>query len=417
MVRYEILCQSCGATLDRRADLRACPRCGGDIEFRYDLTTARLDAPYPGMWRFIDLLPVADPDQIVTLHEGNTPLLPARLGDALGCRLWWKIEGMNPTGSQKDRGLAVAIARGKALGFPAAVIFSTGSAGLASAAYAARAGMRHAVLVGRDSPLERVLPMAALGSTIFEVDGTTEEAIDLLGHIRAELGAYETTTYRRANPSQSEGVKTLGYEIVLHLRQWGEAPDWVVIPIGGGGTLGSVWRALRDLQAMGQIDRLPKLLGIQPADYNALVIAEERGLSTEAELKAIPFGDVPPTILVKLAHIFPHDGVEALEAVRASGGAVVGVTDAEALAAQQTIGAAEGIYAEPSSTVVLPAIQRLVAAGRIRPGDRVVAVLTGAGHRETHVLARHRDLQIERITPRTGLDRMAAFMSGRPVGR
>ena len=255
--------------------------------------------------------------------------------------------------------------------------------------------------------------MAVLGSTIFEVDGTIEDTLALLAQACAQLGAYETTTYRGANPYQSEGAKTLGYEIV---QQFGGVPDWIVIPVGGGGTLGSVWRAMLDLKSVGAIDRLPRIAGVQPADYNALEIAEQRGLATADELRAIPFGDVPPTILVKLAHTYPHDGLEAIEAIRASGGAVVVATDEESLTAQRRLGATEGIYAEPSSTVTLTAIERLRESKRIKRNESVVGVLTGSGHRETHVLAARGQLEMVRITPRNGLDRLAAFISAQQPG-
>lgn len=388
--------------------LRRCSACGGDIEFIYNLDEVRLDRELPGIWRFIDLLPVEPEVEVVTLGEGWTPLLPARLGSALGVRLHWKWEGANPTGSQKDRGLAVAVAKGKALGFTAAIIASTGSAGLSSAAYAARAGMRHAVLVSRDAPAARVFPMAALGSSVFEVDGTIEDTLELLALATSRLGAYETTTYRRANPYQSEGAKTLGYEIVL---QHGSVPDWVVVPVGGGGTLASVWRAFQDLHRLGVIDRFPKLAGVQPAAYNALQIAEQQGLTTDEELRAIPFPATPPTLLVKLQHTYPYDGAEALAAIRASGGAVHAVTDEEAVEAVLRIGARDGIYAEPSSAVVLPAIEWLLKEGRMQPGESVVAVLTGSGHRETHALIGRYALQVERITRDNGLDRLAAFVT------
>lgn len=407
MGSYQVVCRNCGIRIPADVYQRACQACGGDLEFRYDLTGARLDAPLPGIWRFIDFLPVERESAIVSLDEGGTALLPARLGASLECDLWWKVEGTNPTGAQKDRGLAVAITKGREFGFTGAIIGSTGSAGLSSAAYAARAGMRHAVLVSRNTPPERVIPMAMLGSTIFEVDGTIEDTLGLLALACDKLGAYETTTYRSANPYQSEGAKTLGYEIFL---QFGGVPDWIVIPIGGGGTLGSVWRAFLDLKAAGAIDRLPRIAGVQPADYNALEIAQQRGLSTADELLAIPFEDVPPTILVKLAHTYPHDGLEALNAIRASNGAVMVATDEEAIAGQRRIGAVEGIYAEPSSTVVLTAIERLRASGDIARDHSVVAVLTGSGHRETHLLAKRGELDMVRITPRDGLDRLAEFI-------
>jgi threonine synthase len=412
MGHYEITCRGCGRSISSGTHCRSCPDCGGEIEFHYELAHVRLDRPLPGIWRFIDLLPLSDPSEIVSLGEGNTPLLPARLSTDVGCELSWKWEGVNPTGAQKDRGLAVAIAKGRSFGFASAIIASTGSAGLSSAAYAARAGLRHAVLVSRNAPPERVIPMAILGSTIFEVDGTIEDTLELLAQATSQLGAYETTTYKRANPYQSEGAKTLAYEIFL---QHGSVPDWIVVPVGGGGTLASIWRGFRDLRDLGLIDRMPRIAGVQPADFNALQIAESNGLASDADLRGLVWGDVPPTVLVKLAHTYPYDGEEALAAIRESGGAVCVATDEEAIAAQRRLGSAEGLYAEPSSTVSLVAVEHLVREGRIEPNERVVAVLTGSGYRETHVFARRNELTVERITAENGMDRLSAFLGERRV--
>jgi threonine synthase len=413
MGSYEVSCSQCGRALPAEVYYRTCPTCGGNLAFRYDLRNVSLDHDLPGIWRFIDLLPIDDPNQIVSLGEGNTPLIPTNLSDPLGIRAFWKWEGANPTGAQKDRGLAVAIAKGRAFGFDAAIIASTGSAGLSSAAYAARAGMKHAVLVSRGAPLARVVPMMVLGSAVFEVEGTIEDTLELLAAASNDLGAYETTTYRKANPYQSEGAKTLGYEIFLQL---GGVPDWIVVPVGGGGTLGSIWRAFGDLRDLGLIDRMPRLAGVQPAAYNALQIAEENGLSTDAELRALSWSETPPTVLVKLQHTYPYDGEEALAAIRASGGRVCVATDEEAFAAQRQLGAADGLYAEPSSTVTLTAIEQLVAAGTIAPGETVVGILTGSGHRETHVLVERGDVSLEVITPANGEERLAHFLrEGQPV--
>jgi threonine synthase len=410
MGRYDLSCTRCGQRIPPDVFHQVCPSCGAELAFHYDLRGVRLDRDLPGIWRFIDLLPIEDPAQIVSLQEGNTPLIAANFSDALGIRAFWKWEGTNPTGAQKDRGLAVAIAKGREFGFETAIIASTGSAGLSSAAYAARAGMTHAVLVSRNAPLARVMPMAALGSAVFEVDGTIEDTLELLAAACNILRAYETTTYRKANPYQSEGAKTLGYEIFL---QHGSVPDWIVVPVGGGGTLGSIWRAFGDLRALGVIDRMPHLAGVQPADYNALEIAERVGLSTDAELRQLSWSDTPPTVLVKLQHTYPYDGEEALAAIRKSGGQVCVATDEEAFAAQRRIGTTDGLYAEPSSTVVLTAIEQLVAAGRIEPGQSVVGVLTGSGHRETHVLVEREDVPIEVITKANGEERLARFLGER----
>jgi threonine synthase len=404
MGSYRIMCSQCGEVVPRDQYHRVCPRCGGDIEFHYDYANARLDRDLPGIWRFADLLPIDDPASIITLGEGQTPLLPAKLASEVGCQLKWKLENMNPTGAQKDRGLAVAITKAREFGFTSAIIASTGSAGLSSAAYAARAGIRHTVLVSRGTPTERIISMAVLGSTIVEVAGNIEDTLELLAAARDRYGVYETTTYRRANPYQSEGAKTLGYELFL---QHGAVPDWIVVPGGGGGTLSAIWHAFRELREMGLSDRMPKLAGVQPADYNALEIAEQQGLSTDQDLRDIQFGDVRPTILVKLQHTYPYDGAEALAAIRDTAGAIAVATDDEALAAQRQIGAAEGIYVEPSAAVSLVAIEKLTRAGHIQPEDTVVGILTGSGHRETHVLADNGALRVEHITLARGLERLA----------
>jgi threonine synthase len=190
-------------------------------------------------------------------------------------------------------------------------------------------------------------------------------------------------------------------------------PDWIVVPVGGGGTLGSIWRAFQDLRALELIDRMPRIVGVQPADYNALQIAEQTGLSTDAELRQLAWSDTPPTVLVKLQHTYPYDGEEALTAIRESGGSVSVATDEEAFAAQRLIGATDGIYAEPSSTVVLTAIEELVADGRIEPGHSVVGVLTGSGHRETHVLIERGEAAVEVITTADGEAHLARFLGDR----
>ena len=187
-----------------------------------------------------------------------------------------------------------------------------------------------------------------------------------------------------------------------------------MVPVGGGGTLGSVWRAFRrSARTSGLIDRMPRT-GRRPTGRLQRLRDRRARRSRDRSRPArhLASRDVPPTILVKLAHTFPYDGEEALAAIRESGGAVVTATDEEALAALREIGADEGIYVEPSAAVALVGARKLVAAGRIGPEETVVAVLTGSGHRETHLLAARGELRMERVTPENGLERLAAIIHG-----
>src|SRR4051794_39538316 len=155
MGSYTVSCAQCERALPADVLYRTCPDCGGSLAFLYDLNDVKLDRDLPGIWRFIDLLPIDNPGQIVSLGEGNTPLIPANLSDSLGIRAYWKWEGANPTGAQKDRGLAVAIAKGQAFGFDAAIIASTGSAGVSPSPFAPGAGGRDEVGGGRGGALGR----------------------------------------------------------------------------------------------------------------------------------------------------------------------------------------------------------------------------------------------------------------------
>lgn len=404
---YRITCIQCQSDAEEDGPVRLCRGCGGPLGFTYDYAHARLDSgTRRSMWRFADLLPVRNARQIVTLEEGGTPLLESRLD--VGCRLYFKDETRNPTGSQKDRALSVALTKAREFHVGAAMVVSTGSVALSCAAYAARAGIRCGVVMTADAPPERVFPVAVLGAQIFQMEGPIEASLTLLQHACTQYDLYEASTYRRGNPYQNEGIKTIGFEIYLDL---GRVPDWVVVPVGGGGTLAAIWRAFGELQAMGLINRKPRLLAIQPRHYNALEIALERGLTTEDELATMPVIEVPPTILVKLQHTYVPDGVEALNAIRESNGVVMSVPDDVVVDAQARLGAADGLYVEPSSAVVVPAIEQLIEAGRITAGETVVACLTGSGFRETSVSMALRPAQTIKVTPETGLAALAAFAS------
>ena len=355
------------------------------------------------MWRYWPMLPVDGPDGAVTLDEGGTPLLPARSFE--GQRVYLKDETRNPTGSHKDRSLSVAITHAKAVGADVSVIVSTGSAGISNAALAARAGMRSAVVMTEGTPPERLYPMYGLGAVLLEVKAQIDPIVEGVISVCREQGLYLSTTSRNSNPYQCEGNKTIAYEIVEEL---GRAPDWVVVPVGGGGTVSGIWRGFRDCQALGLIDTLPGMIGVVPRDYNALEVAVDRGLKQWEEVLSLNYDDRPPSILVKLAHSYPPDGMEALETIRSSNGFFISVTDEEALSAQEACGRKEGLFVEPSTGACLAGTTRLMDSGRVGPEDVVVAIVSGSGYRETACTMVERPLATQAIS----IEELSATLSG-----
>ena len=403
MGRFRKYCLRCAAHQDDAAALN-CGVCGGPLGFRYNYVDVKWDDRFEGsMWRYWPLLPVAGPDGAVTMGEGGAPLLPARSFD--GRRVYLKDETRNPTGSHKDRSLSVAITHAKSVGADLSVIVSTGSAGISNAALAARAGMRSVVVMTEGTPPERLYPMFGLGAVLLEVSAQIDPIVEGVISVCRAHGLYLSTTSRESNPYQSEGNKTIAFEIVEEL---GRAPDWVVVPVGGGGTVSGIWRGFRDCRALGQIDSLPRMVGVVPRDYNALEAAFDRGLETWKAVLALPYDNLPPSILVKLAHSYPPDGMEALRSVRSSKGFFVSVTDDEALAAQEACGRREGLFVEPSTGACLAGTTRLMDSGHVRREDVVVTIVSGSGYRETACTMDSRPLRKQSVS----LKELSGALSG-----
>lgn len=359
-----------------------CVRCGAPAEFVYAAAPDAAVRDLPAhlrttMWKYGGRLPVARPGDAVSLGEGSTPLVAAR--DARGGPLLLKDETRNPTGSAKDRAMSVAYTVARERGHGRTILASTGSAGISAAAYAARAGISCTILLPAGTPPMRAAQMAMRGARVLEIAGSFESILPVLEAAVAG-GWHHTTTFRRANPFQSEGPKTIAYEIA---DQLGRPPDVVIVPIGGGGTLAAIGRGFAELGAQsGAGARLPRLIGVQHERYNALEIAMQRGLRTLEEVAGLGLVDTAPVATPNLHHAVPPDAAEALAALRASGGAVVTVSDAEALAGQAQLAAEVGLLAEPSSSVVLPAAAKARERGLIGGDDLCVAILTGSALRD-----------------------------------
>ena len=336
------------------------------------------DPSLPGMWAWFDLLPILDRAKVVSLGEGNTPLLPARrLGEDLGLdTLLLKDESRNPTGSFKDRMLTVGVTRAVELGFGTVAVQSSGNVGAAAAAYAARAGLRAKILVPRTAPPEKVLQAQMYGADVFRLDHDSPAAIfDLLQWACDEFHWHLVSTAAIYNPFTLEGAKTIAYELAEQTDF--DLPDWLIVPVGGGGNIGSLWRGFRDLEALGRLRRLPHLVGVQAAGCAPFVEAVRQG-RTAQEALAARWPDIQ-TVAGAIADDVVFDAHVALPAVRESGGTAVAVTDEEILAAEASLARLEGLFVEPAAATTVAALKKLRAEGRIRRDERVACLLTGNG--------------------------------------
>ena len=389
-MHFSTHCLACGSEARDPAAV-VCAGCGGALGFRYGATAADWDDRYAGsLWRYWRLLPLPDPATAVSLGEGGTPLLRSRL--PFGAGLYLKDETRNPTGSHKDRALSIALSVARRRGDTTSIVVSAGSTGIANAAYAARAGLAGIVVMARGAPDARIYPVHALGARLIEVDADIDTLIETVRGLAGRNGITVSSTTRTSNPWQAEGSKTIAYEIV---EQLGRAPDWMVVPVGGGSTIAAIHRGFADLVRLGVIRQAPRLVGVVPDTHDNLAVAWREGIADPARYFALPAAD-PPTLLTKLAHGHPPDGIEALAAIRDSNGLVLAVGEEAAIDGAGRIGRADGLYVEPSSGVVVPAIGRLLGDGEASPTDTIVALVCGSGFRETFAVMQRRPLEIER---------------------
>lgn len=374
---FEIRCLACARTGHAR-QAACCAACGGTLGFSY-ARPRHWPTSAGRLWDYAEMLPVAPEVEPVSLGEGGTPLIAA--ARMPGARVFWKNEAANPTGSQKDRALSVAITHAKAIGAPRIAVASTGSVGLACAAYCARAGLPCLILLPRGTPAERLKPMLAFGATVAAIDASFDVIETLLRSLDDTW--FQASTISSLSPYQAEGPKTIAYETVAQL---GDVPDWFVVPVGGGGTLAGIWRGFQDLHRIGRISRLPKMVSVQTRIFNALEIAMTRELTRWDQLAAIAADERHETIARNLKHGVPPDALGALAALRESGGRAISVDEAAIRSWHVKLAAEEGIFAEPSCAAAPAGIELLLRNGVFAPNETVVALITGSGLRELGAL-------------------------------
>ncbi|GGK24742.1 threonine synthase [Pilimelia terevasa] len=353
---------------------------GAPLLARYDLeragrtlTREALAGRPADLWRYHEVLPVRDPDRVVTLGEGMTPLLPLRrYGAAIGVPgLLMKDEGLIPTGSFKARGAAVGVSRAAELGVTGVAMPTNGNAGAAWAAYAARAGMAALIAMPVDAPPITRAECLATGAELYLVDGLIGDAGKLIHAAVPERPGYQEVSTLR-EPYRLEGKKTMGYELVEQLG-WA-VPDVILYPTGGGVGLIGIYKALREMQELGWIgERLPRLVAVQAQGCAPIVAAFEAGESVSVpwpHAATVAFGITVPKALGDFL---------VLEAVRATGGTAVAVSDDALLAEQRRLAAHEGTFVCPETAACAAAARQLRAGGGIAAGERVVLLNTGAG--------------------------------------
>jgi len=304
---------------------------------------------------------VSEQTPVISLGEGSTPLLRApRLGAELGVDLHLKIEGANPTGSFKDRGMTMAVSKAVEEGSGAIICASTGNTAASAAAYAARAALRCVVVVPDGGiAMGKLAQAIAYGATVVRVSGSFDDALRLVRQVAA---TQPITLVNNLNPYRLVGQRTAAWEIVDEL---GQGPDWLALPVGNGGNVTAYWDGFCTAAEAGAIDVLPRLLGCQAAGSAAIVdgvdIARPQTLASAIRIGA------------------PVRRAEAERAGAESDGAFRAVTDDEILAAYARIASTEGVFCEPSSATGVAALARAVDDGLVERGARVVCVLTGNG--------------------------------------
>jgi len=378
MADWSLECSSCGARRDASGLPTVCDACGAPWLVRYDRrvpTEARAalaSRAERGMWRYRELLPLEGAEEPVTIGEGGTPLLPApRLGRALGADdLWVKDESANPTGSFKARGLSAAVTRAVAAGAGTFVLPTAGNAGVAAAAYGARAGAHVQVYAPRSTPAPLLGQIAAYGAALELVDGHIGDCGTLARAYAARTGAVDLSTLRE--PYRIEGKKTLGLEIAEQMG-W-RPPSAIVYPTGGGTGLIGMWKAFLELIEAGWIRRpMPRLFSVQ-ADGCAPVIRAFESGSDHCD----PWPN-PATVASGLRVPGPLGGRVMLRALRESAGGAVAVSDADLLEGARLMAGLEGIDACPEGGAAAAAVKVLLARGVLAPSDRIVVFNTGAG--------------------------------------
>jgi threonine synthase len=387
-------CTICGAEYSASQAEYVCPNHGDDgildVVYDYREIASRVNPrslsndPTHSIWRYLPLLPVSAEDTrklvagTVLASVGWTPLYHApRLATLLGLRhLWVKDDGRQPTASFKDRASAIAVAKTRELGYGVVTTASTGNAAAALSGLCAAVAQPNVIFVPSSAPQAKIAQLLVYGAKVLLVDGTYDQAFELCLQAAPEFGWYNRNT--AYNPYMSEGKKTVAYEICEQLgnEETGRlgVPDVIVVPVGDGCIIGGVHKGFKDLLALGWIDRVPRIVGVQAEGSSPLVDAWERGLEGW-EMEPVAAHSVADSIVAGL----PRDRIKALRAARQSGGAFVRVSDEEIVAAIPALAQGCGVFAEPAAAAGYAGLIKAVQENLVGADEQVVVLATGSG--------------------------------------
>jgi threonine synthase len=373
-------CSNCGLTYEKGRLINLCHECGKPLLVRYDLEAAAqtlrrdtLRERETSLWRYREVLPIANWENMVSFGEGWTPLISAhRLAAKLSVEvnLYIKDEGQNPTQSFKARGMTAAISMAKELGVRKVAVPSAGNAAGALAAYAARAGMEAYIFMPADTPIANIIECEQTGAHVTLVDGLITDCGKIVADRKEAEGWFDISTLKE--PYRVEGKKTMGYELAEQLN-W-ELSDMILYPTGGGTGLIGMWKAFDEMEQMGWIgSKRPRMVSVQSSRCAPIVRAFEKGDRFAEEFENAA------TVASGLRVPKAIGDFLILDALRTSGGTAVAVTDVELIEAVKEIGSSEGIFAAPEGAACLPALRKLMDRGLVEKGETVVMFNTGSG--------------------------------------
>jgi len=370
-----LICTKCGEIIKTDLPEYKCRNCGGIGTLEYKINYELLkEVKFTGkftFWRYRKLLPKVK--NLVTMHEGGTPLYRAkRLANYIGLpQLYLKDETRNPTNSFRDRAAALMVSNMLDLDFTAAVCASNGNMGASLAAYCAKYGISCHVIIPKHIDVGKLAQMIIYDAIIEEYGETVDESIGKAEKLVEETGWYQATS--ALNPLVIEAQKTIAFEIAEQLG----VPDYLIVPMGSGGAIYSAWKGFKELQRLGKIRNLPKLIGVQSSGCPPIVDAY---LGQKGKIEK------PMTRATSILVLNPSKKDLAIKAIKESKGLAVTVSDREILEAEQEIAKMEGLFAEPASSGTIAALKRLICESIIDKNEVIVCLITGSGLKATDVL-------------------------------